>query len=86
MFRSYRVILDGQQAGTIGRGRTIEVPLAAGRHEIFLKIDWCQSPVVEISAQAGEVIRLACAPGGPASGALADVIGGSGNYISLGRA
>ena len=46
----------------------LELPVAAGRHEVFLKISWCRSSVVEIDAQAGEVIRLFCAPGeAPAS-------------------
>jgi hypothetical protein len=65
LLRSYAVIVDGEQVAKIRRGQRLELPVAAGRHVIFLKIDWCKSPNVEFEAQPGEKIQLTCAPGGP---------------------
>ena len=67
------------------RGQRLEFPVAPGRHEIFLKIDWCTSPVVEIEAQPGEVIELSCRAGGPAATSLLAVVFASRRYISLTR-
>jgi len=66
MARSYQVLIDRDKVGQVQRGQRLEFPVAPGRHEIFLKIDWCTSPVVEVDAQPGEVIELSCRAGGPA--------------------
>jgi hypothetical protein len=42
-FRSYTVMLDGKPAGKISNDSEIELPVGGGRHELFLKIDWCGS-------------------------------------------
>lgn len=83
--RSYLVIIDGKELAKIKRGQTIELPVAAGLHEVFLKIDWCRSPTVHIDAAAGEVIKLFCEPGGPPYNALRTALGNTGAYISLTR-
>jgi hypothetical protein len=83
--RSYGLIVDGQQVAKIKRGQRLEHSLTPGEHEIYMKISWCQSPVMKIQVSAGEVVRLHCAPGGSASEALGDVLAGSKTYISLTR-
>ncbi len=85
ILRSYRVMLDGGQVARVRQGGTVEVPVAAGRHEIHLKIDWCRSPSVEFDARAGEVIKLFTEPGVSGSGGLYDVTNNSGTWISLTR-
>jgi hypothetical protein len=83
--RSYGLIVDGQQVAKIRRGQYLEHALSPGEHEIYMKISWCQSPLIKIQASPGEVIRLHCAPGGSAHEALGDVLVGSKAYISLTR-
>jgi hypothetical protein len=83
--RSYGLIVDGEKVAKIRRGQHLEHPLAPGEHEIYMKISWCRSPVVRINVSPGDVIRLHCAPGGPATEALGDVLVGSKGYISLTR-
>jgi hypothetical protein len=83
--RRYGLIVDGQQVAKIKRGQRLEYPLSPGEHEIYMKISWCQSPVMNIEVGPGEVIRLHCAPGGPAGDALGDVLTGNKAYISLTR-
>src|SRR5450759_3770666 len=65
LLRSYAVIIDGEQVAKIKRGQRLELSVSPGRHVIFLKIDWCRSPEVEIEATPGQKIQLTCAPGGP---------------------
>jgi hypothetical protein len=62
--RSYLVVLDGKPVAMVSRGKTLELPIARGRHEIFLKISWCRGPSIEFDAQPGEVIKLFSEPGG----------------------
>ena len=83
--RSYLVMLDDAELARVRRGERVELPVAPGHHEVFLKIAWCRSQKLAIDAGPGEVIELFCAPGGPASAALSDVVGGAQSYISLTR-
>lgn len=83
--RSYLVMLDGRRVAKVRRGGTVEVPVPPGRHEIHLKIDWCRSPSIEFDAHSGEVINLFAESGGSAFDGINDVLGGSGDYISLTR-
>lgn len=70
---SYRVMLDGREAGRIGHGQTLEHDAAPGPHELRLSADvlaigWCSSPTVafevppaEAETQA-EPITFRCVP------------------------
>jgi hypothetical protein len=83
--RSYRVILDGTQVAKIKRGQAIELPVAAGRHDLLLEIDWCSSPTVIVDAQPGEVIRFSCAPANSVAEARAAILYAPSAYIKLTR-
>jgi hypothetical protein len=61
----------------------VELPVTPGRHEIFLKVDWCRDPSMGLDAISGEVIDLRCAPGGSAMTALGAISVGASSYISL---
>ena len=39
--RAYKVILDGKEVTKIRNGQQIELDVAPGNHEVYLKIDWC---------------------------------------------
>jgi hypothetical protein len=84
--RSYQVIVDGEMAAKIKRGQTLTLPIPAGRHEIFIRIDWCRSPVLEVDAGSGQVIEMSCEPAGSSTEGLGAVIGqATESYIRLSR-
>lgn len=85
LLRKYVIVIDGAVAGRIGRGQTVELPVTPGRHEIFLKVDWCRSPSMELDAISGEAIDLRCASGGSAMEGLGAITVGASSYISLTR-
>lgn len=83
--RSCLVMLDGKKVAKVRQGGTVEVPVPVGGHEMYLKISWCQSPLIKFDAHAGEVIEFFAEPGGSASEGLNAVLNESGSYISLTR-
>ena len=84
-FRSYAVMVDKQEVGQVRRGQRLEIPVTPGLHQIFLKIDWCTSPTVEVDAGPHDVIEMSCAPAGPATAGLGAVVGNTDAYITLTR-
>jgi hypothetical protein len=62
--RSYRVMLDGEEVGRIRDGERATYEVASGRHELFLKLDWCRSPALAIDLGQEEKALLECEPSG----------------------
>jgi hypothetical protein len=60
--RNYAVIVDGRVTANIGNGGAVRVPVAAGRHTVQLRIDWCRSNPVDISVDAHAPVVLECGP------------------------
>jgi hypothetical protein len=60
--RSYRVLVDGEEAARIRRGQTKVVAIQPGSHEIQLTIDWARSPSIEVHVGAGQRVSLRCWP------------------------
>jgi hypothetical protein len=56
--RAYTVVLDGQEAGKVGNGETVELPISAGQHSLSLKIDWCGSNTIAFTALEDDVITF----------------------------
>ena len=83
--RSYLVMLDNQDVGKIKHGQRIELPVSAGLHELFLKIDWCQSRSFTFDARPGEAVEFRCEPGGLPSDGLRQVLTETDAYIKLTR-
>jgi hypothetical protein len=81
--RSYVILVDGEPVAKIKHGQRVELPVAGGPHELFLKISWCQSRSFTFDARPAEVVEFFCEPGGPASAGLRDVLGGPDRYIRL---
>ena len=78
--RRYQVIIDGAQAGQIKRGERLDLPVAPGRHAVWLQISWARSPQLDVDVGLGETVSLECEPGkAPPFGAGADA------YIQLRR-
>ena len=87
--RSYKVIVDGETAGKVRRGKSVSVDVAPGPHEVWMKIDWTKSASVALDLQPGEEATLICAPNRSAAAgegrALASVTTGKDSYIRLER-
>ena len=62
-FRSYRIMIDGEERGEIGNGETVTIRIEPGRHRLSLKIDWCGSPTVEFDASPGKHLFFDCGSG-----------------------
>jgi hypothetical protein len=77
------VLVDGEPVGKIKHGQSVDFAVPSGSHELALKISWCSSRSLPFDAQAGDVIRFFCEPGGPASAGLQDVLGAPDTYIRL---
>lgn len=56
--RSFKVIVDGQQVGTISNGGTEEFMLASGQHKVFCKVDWCSSREYDVNLAPEETAYL----------------------------
>jgi hypothetical protein len=82
--RAYSILVDGEKAGWVRPGQTVEVPLAQGAHSVRIAIDWARSPPVEVEIDAGEVVDLHCAPNTGQIG-LIGVTFGRGRYVLLWR-
>jgi hypothetical protein len=85
-FRSYIIMVDSNPVGKVKRGQRVELPVSGGEHELFLKIDWCASRRITFDVQPGASIGFFCEPGGAATTGLRDVLGDTGQYITLIRA
>jgi hypothetical protein len=83
--RSYAVILDGREAGRVKRGQAIEIDISPGAHVAMVKLDWCSSPQLTFSVSPGEVVVLACRPGGALLSAPWHFLFARGGYIAIDR-
>jgi len=62
LFSAYKVMVDGYDIGEVRRGQSRYFVVAAGSHEVYLEVDWCRSPSIDIDLAPGETISLACWP------------------------
>ena len=58
--RTYRVEIDGNNAGQIAAGEVQYFPVSPGKHSVVLKIDWCKSSLSEVDVHAGSGALLYC--------------------------
>jgi len=52
MLRTYKIVLDGNEVGTIRRGKEVTLEVAPGPHRMWLRIDWCESNALEFVSDA----------------------------------
>jgi hypothetical protein len=62
--RAYKVMIDGQEVGTIRHGQQQSFQITPGTHEVFLKIDWCRSPKLSVDVVGGQRVKVTCVPSG----------------------
>jgi hypothetical protein len=79
--RAYKVMIDGQQAGTIRHGSHESFEVVPGEHEVFLKIDWCRSPKLTADVVGGQRAKVTCVPSGTIWTAIFAIIFKPTSYI-----
>ena len=61
IFRSYKIFLDGVEVGKIKQGQTWVGTCSTGVHSLQLRIDWCQSGMLEFEIEPDqEKIEFEC--------------------------
>ncbi len=71
--RPYEIVVDGAQAGQVGRGETKEVAVGAGRHEVWVSAPPAHSRPWEVSLQAGDTVSFVCRSAAKKAGGEVDL-------------
>jgi len=56
--RSFKIFIDGKEAGTIENGELKSFTVIPGAHKIQARIDWCGSPEVQVYLSEGQTQTL----------------------------
>ena len=56
--RSFKVFIDGNEAGRISNGASEEYAVSPGMHKVVCKIDWCSSGEMEVDIKKDEKAYL----------------------------
>jgi hypothetical protein len=81
--RDYRVMIDGQESGRVAEGEAWSGKVEPGSHQVFLKLDWCRSPIMEFEVTEGQIVTFRCRPGGGPFSGLPDSLFRRNRYIAL---
>ena len=52
--RDYKIFLDNQKIGEVGKGDTKEFNIPDGEHQLFAKIDWFETKKISINLENDE--------------------------------
>jgi hypothetical protein len=66
IFRRYRILVDGKEAGTVKRDQSVSFTVAPGPHIVVARIDWSGSPETTVHVPPGGHIKLDVEPAGDA--------------------
>jgi hypothetical protein len=58
--RDFKIAIDGQHRGGVGRGRAEIFEVSAGTHQVRAGIDWCRSRKVGLTVGPGDHAVLVC--------------------------
>lgn len=58
--REYIIMIDGKESGWIEKGQTKTLEITPGRHEIYLKIDFCRSKKINFNITEGNEAAFWC--------------------------
>lgn len=58
MMRAYRVVVDGEDWGTLKRNSEIALDMPPGAHDIMARIDCCGSNVLHVDLAENETLHL----------------------------
>jgi hypothetical protein len=56
--RAYAVVLDDKKIGELRNGETKEFSIPPGPHKLSLKIDWCGSRALNVTATEGKTLSF----------------------------
>ncbi len=56
--RSYKVFIDGAEAGAVKNNSSEEVVVAPGEHKIQCKMSWFSSPEFNVNIKQDEIVYL----------------------------
>jgi hypothetical protein len=62
--RSYEIRVDGVSVGEVRPGQSVDLPLAAGAHQVSAHIDWTGSDPIDVDVWSGQAVRLRVEPTG----------------------
>ena len=58
--RSYRILVDGEEAASLRADSSATIPVPPGTHVVHARIDWTSSPRLEIDVDEGATVTLEC--------------------------
>jgi hypothetical protein len=61
--RSYKIVVDGNVAATLGRGEHATVTVPGGHHSVRAKLDWGSSANVDVELGEDDRAYLTCQSG-----------------------
>tara|TARA_R110000737_G_scaffold342281_1_gene367002 strand:+ start:39829 stop:40239 length:411 start_codon:yes stop_codon:yes gene_type:complete len=56
--RAFKILLNDEEVRLIEDGKTEEIELESGTHELVVKIDWCSSQTVNIAVTGNENVTF----------------------------
>ena len=62
-YRSFRIFIDGKNAGSVKNGGSSLVKVAGGEHSVQVRMDWVRSAQVEVSVKEGASITMTASMG-----------------------
>jgi hypothetical protein len=83
VLRSYRILVNGREAGKIGNNSTLEVKIPAGPVTIEARLDWVRSQPLTIDAVPGQALEIEVRNHWGASRALWAISFGRNSYLVL---
>jgi len=81
--RLYKVMLDGDHVCDVADDSAVEVSTTPGRHELYLRIAWCRSPILTFIAPSGGSVELECGSTTNFASAIYRATLGRDRYIDL---
>ena len=54
MFRKFKILVDGNPIGKIGRNETITLEVPSGQHTVSVKIDWVETNRISFDFDSGD--------------------------------
>lgn len=83
--RAYKVLVDGDERGSLKAGEGVEIEVEPGSHELQMRIDWASSPMIEVELAEGARAEFACAANASPLTAIFYAVFRRSNYIRLER-
>jgi hypothetical protein len=80
--RAYAVFVDGERAGEVREREAASIDVAAGTHEVELRIPWCRSEPLRADFPDGQIVCLRCRPNSNQS-ALTAITTGRNRYRTV---